>query len=679
MSRRIVLDGPVFLSTSLPTRADRALAFAVIAVSLVIFLGFVPYAREPLPPQWTFIPIYDSAITFADLMTAAILFIQFDILRSRALLALACGYLFTASIAVAHELTFPGLFSPTGLLGAGSQSTAWLYVFWHGGFPLAIICYATLKDRSEPRCPEEVHKRTMLFSICGVIAVVSTLTLLATSGEAWLPVIMRDSVHKTALTVVLSVDMTLGAIALTMLWWRLRSVLDLWLIVVMCAWLFDVALGALLNHGRFDLGFYAGRVYGLCSASFVLVVLLYESATLYGQLAESYGIERARRKSETAKLRVSEASLVEHKDRERLFVAAVQSSVDAIVTKTLDGTITGWNLAAERLFGYSATEVIGKTIEVIVPDERRAELRDILERIGRGEIVDHHETIRRTKSGKIIEVSLSISPIESPEGAVIGACKIARDVSEKKRIERMKDEFIATVSHELRTPVTTIAGPLGLLAGGAAGELPAPVKRLVAMAHGNSVRLMHLVNEILDIEKIESGRMAFCFARVELLPLIERAVAVNRPLAEKFGVAVRLDARDADIAVRTDAERLIQAIANLLSNAVKFSPAGEEVVVSVEPRGDDVRIAVRDHGPGVPEEYDSLIYQKFAQVDATDARQKGGNGLGLSIAKQTVIRLGGSVGHTAIAGGGTIFYIDVPRWPEELQAAIFSVPLLAST
>jgi signal transduction histidine kinase len=234
----------------------------------------------------------------------------------------------------------------------------------------------------------------------------------------------------------------------------------------------------------------------------------------------------------------------------------------------------------------------------------------------------------------------------------------------------MKDEFIATVSHELRTPVTTIAGPLNLLVSGAAGELPERAKRLVTMAHNNSTRLAFLVNDIIDIDRIESGRMPFNFGRVDAKRLVEQTIEANRRLAEKFGVAVHLHTDIAEAPVRTDGDRLMQAVANLLSNAVKFSPKGREVTVTLDTHDDLVRIAVRDHGPGIPDEYRTLIFNKFAQVEATDSRVKGGNGLGLSIVKETMIRLGGSVDHLPAPSGGSIFYIDVPRW----SAGATSVP-----
>ncbi len=189
--------------------------------------------------------------------------------------------------------------------------------------------------------------------------------------------------------------------------------------------------------------------------------------------------------------RRTQAALEWHANRERLFSAAVQSSVDAILTETLDGVITGWNPAAERLFGFTADEAIGKSVLTIVPEDRRAELQAVLGRIRRGEIVEPYETVRLTKDRKPIDVSLSVSAIKS--GGVSGLCVIARDVTEKKRLDRLKDEFVSTVSHELRTPLTSISGSLGLLMGTAAAELPERTRHLLALAQSNCQRLVKLV------------------------------------------------------------------------------------------------------------------------------------------------------------------------------------------
>src|SRR5258708_10346055 len=247
-------------------------------------------------------------MALCDLITAVLLFGQFAILRWRALLVLAAGYLFTAVMAFVHALTFPGLLTPAGGLGAGPQTTAWLYMFWHSGFPLAVIAYALLKDRDRARRPPPGTRRLVALSVVVVLALVAGLTALTTVGHAVLPRVMQGNSYAPALTAVVSCVWALSLVALGVLWVkRPHSVLDLWLMVVLGAWLCDIALSAVLNNARFDLGFYAGRVYGLLAASFVLLVLLVETTALYARLARLFETERADREQ---RLREVEAELI---------------------------------------------------------------------------------------------------------------------------------------------------------------------------------------------------------------------------------------------------------------------------------------------------------------------------------------------------------------------------------
>lgn len=470
-------------------------------------------------------------------------------------------------------------------------------------------------------------------------------------------------------------------------------------------------------------------------------------------------------------------------ERERLYLAAIESSNLALFTQGVDDTITAWNPGAQRLFGHAAEEAIGQDFTLLVPDDRREELRVVGERIRSGERIDNLATVRLAKDGRRINVLLSISPIKAQSGVLVGHSVIALDVteqklteekfrvavescpsgmvmidatgtillvnveteklfgyqrgeligqsvdilvpprfrgqhprhretlvahpgarvmgagrdlfalrkdgtefpvevglnpiqtpdgmvvlsviidiSERKRNERLKDEFVATVSHELRTPLTSIAGSLGLLAGNAAGTLPEPAARLLAIAHKNSQRLVRLINDILDMAKIESGKVVFDLKQVELRSLVEQAIEANRGFAEGYAVAVRLDPASVACQVSGDPDRLLQVITNLLSNAIKFSPRDNEVVVAVEHRENAVRITVRDHGPGIPDDFKSRMFDKFAQADPSEARQKGGTGLGLSIVKQIVTRLGGEVGFADAPGGGTVFHVELPPY-----------------
>ena len=251
--------------------------------------------------------------------------------------------------------------------------------------------------------------------------------MVVTVGHDFLPILLKDGHYTPVMLGVVSTVWWLSLAALAVLSFRKpHSVLDIWLMVVLCAWLFDIAMSAILNVARFDLGFYLGRIYGLCAASFVLAVLLIDNISLQAQLARLL-----------AKLRhqaASERNL--HSERERIFSAVVESSNDAIITKALDGTITGWNGAAERLFGYTSAEAVGQHIDIIVPPDRRAEVGDLLDRVGKGERIQHHETSRKCKDGSNVEVSLSVSPIRSASGEIVGASKTARDITESKRTLR---------------------------------------------------------------------------------------------------------------------------------------------------------------------------------------------------------------------------------------------------
>ncbi len=423
----------IFVSTMTATGRDRRAALIVVLVSAVLFACAVPFAGVPLAPIPAFVASYQSALAVNDLITAVLLFSQFAITRSRALLLLSSGYLFTAIAAIVHALTFPGLFAPGGLLGAGSQTTVWLYMIWHGGFPLLVICYALLKAGDVEQTTRGPPGAAIIKSILAVGVAMAAFTWLVTAQHDRLPILLSGGHYTPIMLGVVSTVWCLSFAALAMLWLRRpHAVLDVWLMVVMSVWLFDIALSAILNAARFDLGFYLGRIYGLAAASLVLAVLLVDNAGLQARLARLLGNVRREAASER-RLR---------SERESLFSAVVESSNDAIITKLLDGTITGWNGAAERLFGYTPAEAIGKSINIIVPPERRDEVRGIIERVGSGEPIEHHETSRMRKDGSIVDVSLSISPIRSASGQIVGISKSARDVTETNRTQRALSQEI---------------------------------------------------------------------------------------------------------------------------------------------------------------------------------------------------------------------------------------------
>jgi PAS domain S-box-containing protein len=343
---------------------------------------------------------------------------------------------------------------------------------------------------------------------------------------------------------------------------------------------------------------------------------------------------------------------------------AVESCPSGMVMSDGTGKIVLVNREIERLFGYRRNELIGRPVEILVPERLRSQHAQLCHDFVAAPAVHRMDSGRDfsglRKDGTEFPVEIGLASIGSGKNLLV-LCVIV-DSSERKRVERLKDEFVSTVSHELRTPLTSISGSLGLLLGQQGGKLPEAATRLLEIAHKNSQRLIRLINDILDIEKIESGRLVFNLSQVQVRPLVEQAIEANRGFAEGYGVRIGLDAASVDGEVNADPDRLTQIVTNLLSNAIKFSPADEEVLVKVETHGEVVCITVRDHGSGIPSEFKPHIFGKFAQADATSSRQREGTGLGLSIVKQIVERFGGEVDFVDAPDRGTIFKVTLPVW-----------------
>ena len=284
--RGAVFSRDVFLSTLTPSRREFSLAAAAAVGCLLVFVAAAPFATVKLPEIPGFIAVYQSLLVTSDVITAVLLFGQFAMMRAVSMLVLGAGYLFAALMAAIHMLTFPGLFAPAGLLGASAQSTAWLYMFWHAGFPIAVALYALLKrPLVRPGTLEDANGVPILLALLVVLGLVAGLAALAIPYSRLLPAIMQGSHYTPDMLGVVGVTWALSLLALGLLVWRRPyAVLDLWLMVSLVAWVFDIALSAVLNAGRFDLGFYLGRVNGLLAAGFVLVMLLVETLSIYARL-----------------------------------------------------------------------------------------------------------------------------------------------------------------------------------------------------------------------------------------------------------------------------------------------------------------------------------------------------------------------------------------------------------
>ncbi len=344
--------------------------------------------------------------------------------------------------------------------------------------------------------------------------------------------------------------------------------------------------------------------------------------------------------------------------------------VDGIITIDIGGIVTSFNRAAETIFGYTSGEVIGQNVSLFMPESYRTGHDGYIQNylttkvsriIGIGREV---EGLR--KDGTVFPMELAVSQISRQGQRVfIG---VVRDITERKRLEQMKSEFVSTVSHELRTPLTSISGALGLIVGEALGGVPAQTKQVLDIAYKNSQRLTLLINDLLDMEKLAAGKMRFDFQVQQLMPLMEQTLDANRAYGARYQVQFEIIEQADDVQVRVDAGRLQQVLSNFLSNAVKYSPEGGRVEVAARRRDGTVRVEVIDHGPGIPQEFRSRIFQKFSQADASDTRQKGGTGLGLAISKELIERMHGLVGFDS-EPGRTCFHFELPLWrPQESEA-----------
>lgn len=337
----------------------------------------------------------------------------------------------------------------------------------------------------------------------------------------------------------------------------------------------------------------------------------------------------------------------------------------AIIALSPEGVIRLFNSGAERMLGYHKDELIGKASFSICFYEYQSEkkLFEILKK-------DAFKTVEmpyKHKNGERIDVQLVLSPIKSVENNHGGYLAIAEDITERTRIDRMKNEFLSTVSHELRTPLTAISGALGLIRGGVAGALPDTLNKMLDVAYKNSQRLNLLINDLLDMEKLLAGKMRFDHKAHVVSDLLAQAVESNQSYADQYQVHLEFTACEQDLNILVDASRFAQIMSNLLSNAAKYSPRGGTVKINAIREAGRVRISVKDEGEGIPEEFHSRIFQKFSQADSSDSRQKGGTGLGLAITRELVERMHGEIGFES-GHTGTEFYMyfqSAPSVPRE--------------
>jgi PAS domain S-box-containing protein len=376
--------------------------------------------------------------------------------------------------------------------------------------------------------------------------------------------------------------------------------------------------------------------------------------------------EIAREAAERKRLQIAEQA-------QRFLGAIVESAEDAIISKTLDGTITTWNRGAQRIFGYTAAEAIGKPVTMLIPEGQLNEEPQIIDRLKRRERIEHYETKRKRKDGSLVDISLTVSPIIDGKGNVIGGSKVARDITESKRSQRrerkaleqaeiasrMKDEFIATMSHELRTPLTAVLGWVRMLvAGNLDGEAQ---KKALQVIERNVKSQAQLIEDLLDMSRIMTGKLRLNVKPVDPATIVTDAVEAIRPAAEAKNIRVHTILDSSAHPISGDADRLQQVVWNLLVNAIKFTPRGGQIGVTLERISSHVELSVTDTGIGIQPEFLPNMFNRFTQADASITRSHGGLGVGLAIVRYIVELHGGTVtAFSAGEGQGSTFTLAFP-------------------
>jgi PAS domain S-box-containing protein len=366
-----------------------------------------------------------------------------------------------------------------------------------------------------------------------------------------------------------------------------------------------------------------------------------------------------------------------------MLAAIVESSDDAIVSKDLDSTIMTWNGGAERIFGYTRDETIGRSITMLLPPEHLHEEDHILATLRRGERIDHFETVRVGKDARRVDVSISVSPIRDAMGSIVGAAKIARDITERKKIEterarllaseraaraeaeganRAKDEFLSVVSHELRTPLASMLGWIRVLR---MGKEEHAVRALNTLERSIGVQ-RKLIEDLVDVSRIVTGRLRLELRRIDLRSIVHATVEAMAVEATTKGVQLGAVLGDLPAEVQGDPERLEQVVLNLLSNAVKFTPSGGRVLVRLEAADLEARVTVEDTGQGLTAEFLPHLFERFRQAESVAARgrESGGLGIGLAIARNLVELHGGTIrAKSAGENKGAVFTVTLPLAP----------------
>jgi PAS domain S-box-containing protein len=652
------------ISSLSPSQAQKRLALGVVLALLVAFF-VTAWPLSTIQPGRidAFVPAYAMALFVIDSITAVLLFAQFSILRSRALLVIASGYLFTALIVIPWMLTFPGVFTRTGLLGAGLQTTNWLYILWHAGFPTFVIAYALLKDADPTKgLWRGSAGAAILTSVATTAAVVCAATFLVTAGEAHLPRTMLDSVRFSTLRLyVAGYQILLSVAAVIVLWVRRRSALDLWLMVVMCAYVIEICLIAFPVPVRFSIGWYGGRGCGLLSGSLVLFVLLYEITLLYRRRAEDRLREQAR---------------------------LLNLTHDTIFVRDMDDVITYWNRGAEVLYGWVKEEALGKISHELMHTAFPAALAEINAELLRTDRWEGELTQTR-RDGTQVMVASRWSLQRDEQGRPVAILETNNDVTERKLVEAERERLGQRLRQaEKMEAVGRLAGGIahdfnnvlsGVLAYGEMLFDEAPSgsarKRYAQNVLTAATRGRDLVDQILTFSRREHGkRVPTDIGRTvwETLELVRCSVPAS--------ITLLANIPEVPLVVIGNATQLHQIVMNLCSNAIQaMSSVGGTVRVALAAAtcsaesalshgtlrpGYYVRLSIEDSGTGMDEVTLSRIFEPFFTTKEVGR----GTGLGLSLVYAIVTDLAGAIDVKSALEQGSTFSIYLPLVQSALAA-----------
>ena len=640
--------------SALPADArDRRLALAVALASTVVMAAVLPFAGHPLPAAPNVVGVLQVVLVCNDFVTAVLLLGQLRSARTPPLLVLACGYVYSGLMAIAHLLSFPGTFAPYGLLGAGPQSTGYLFVLWHAGFLIFILGYIALRQRENPRVPS---RRTIVLSMLATCAIALGLAAFGAMGADLLPQMLQGDRYSSAFNFGRYGQWFLAAFALVMLWRRKpHSILDLWILMTLMVVWFEIALVGIFNSGRYDLGFYAGRVYGVLASVFVLLVLLNEQSGLYAGLLAAH--DRAR------------AEIAAREEEVRFRTMADTMPHLAWMTDANGGN-AWFNRRFYEYTGLKPGELQGPALEARLHDPALRTL--VAERWKRSlETGESFEMVMplRGADGRFRHFLTRVSALKDAQGNVVQWFGTNTDVStqleaeEKLRAaDRRKDEFLATLAHELRNPLAPIRNSVAVM--GMLGPLPEDLEKVRQVIDRQTRHLTRLVDDLLDVSRITQGKVRLRRERIDLAALLRQAADAAAPAIRAAGHSFELHVQPGEFEGYADPTRIAQVLNNLLNNAIKFTPPGGRFGLTMERTGDEALIHVRDTGVGLAQEHLESVFEMFSQPSPALERTESGLGIGLALVRGLVELHGGSVrAFSPGRGKGTEFVVRLPLLP----------------